>query len=229
MGFGTLFIGYFFLVNITYFAYTDIIAAMLMLMGLYKLSYLNRPMKTAMVFSVLFALFSLSELVITLITMLFPGIMPEIILTSVSIPRYILLFALTITITMGIYEVSSEVGADALAARAKRTIPLSFIYILLAVFDIPGLAALFGVASGYIFLVLILSLLIILALNLITIYRAYMQICMPDEVIKPDKESKFAFVNKFREYEASRAREYAEYKLEKKKKKAEKKAEKNKK
>jgi hypothetical protein len=41
MGFGMLFIGYFLLINITYFEYTDIIAAMLMLMAAYKLSFVN--------------------------------------------------------------------------------------------------------------------------------------------------------------------------------------------
>ena len=42
MGFGTLFIGYFFLLNISNFTYTDIIAGMVVLLGLYKLSSVNK-------------------------------------------------------------------------------------------------------------------------------------------------------------------------------------------
>ena len=64
MGFGTLFIGYFFLFNISYYAYTDIIAAMLCLMATYKLSGVNRGFKASFVLSVIFAVFALGEILV---------------------------------------------------------------------------------------------------------------------------------------------------------------------
>ena len=44
MGFGTLFIGYFFLINISYYAYTDILAGMVEMLSLDpRPSYHNDP------------------------------------------------------------------------------------------------------------------------------------------------------------------------------------------
>ena len=61
----------------------------------------------------------------------------------------------------------------------------------------------------------------VVCINLVTIYSAYMRICMPDDVDNDavDKPSRFGFVNKYREHTAEKQREYAEYKLEKLKKK----------
>ena len=61
----------------------------------------------------------------------------------------------------------------------------------------------------------------VVIVNLVTIYRAYMKICMPDDIDNdtPDKPSKFEFINKHREHTIQKQREYAEYKLEKLKKK----------
>ena len=64
MGFGLLFIGYFFLINITYYAYTDIIGAMVMLMALYKLGRFCRDFKHAAVADTVFAVFATGELVL---------------------------------------------------------------------------------------------------------------------------------------------------------------------
>jgi hypothetical protein len=51
-----------------------------------------------------------------------------------------------------------------------------------------------------------------------------MKICMPDELTeKEDKKSRLGFVNKFKEHEEEKRREYAEYKLEQLRKKNQKK------
>ena len=230
MGFGTLFIGYFFLLNISYFTYTDIIAGMVILLGLYKLSSVNKPFLYGMIGAMCFAVFSLIEFVITVLGIFeisFSGIM----LNYIAIPRYILLFALTVFIFRGISEVAKEVGADALSKRSGLCIPLSLIYLFFAFLDIPEIAAALSGFSAYAYIYFALIILYILAVayNLITIYRAYMQICMPNEKEKEIKESKFAFVNKFRAYEERKSREYAEYKLDKMKKNNEKKKNKRKK
>ncbi len=214
MGFGTLFIGYFFLVNISYFFYTDIIAAAVMLLGLYRLSWVNRSFFTSMAFCGVFTLFSLLELIGALIDTFVPGSIGAL-LDYVQIPRYILIFALTITLLHGISEVAREVDARELSSRAKRSLPFCFIYLLMAVLDLPQFSVL-GKAIVIISIVVIIALLILIALNLVTIYRAYMQICMPEDMVPKNKKSRFGFVNRFREYEDGKAREYAEYKINKK-------------
>jgi len=223
MGFGTLFIGYFFLLNISNFTYTDIIAGMVVLLGLYKLSSVNKQFFYGAVCAAIFALFSLFELVITVLQFFelsFPGMM----LNYIAIPRYMLLFALTVLILRGVYEVAKEVDARALSKRARLSIPVSTIYLVFAFADIPEVAMLLGKtgAYAYVYFALVIILILAVAYNLITIYKAYMQICMPDEKEKEVKESKLGFVNKFRAYEERKSQEYAEYKLNKMKQRNEK-------
>ena len=62
MGFGTLFIGYFLLLNLTYYRFTDLIAALLMLLAFYKLREINRHFRVAIISSGLFAAIGAIEL-----------------------------------------------------------------------------------------------------------------------------------------------------------------------
>ncbi len=220
MGFGTLFIGYFFLINISYFVYTDIIAGAVMLLALYNLRWVNRPFFTALAFCGAFFTFSLAELIGVLCDTFVPGSL-TVLLSYVQVPRYILIFALTITILGGICEVAKEVEANELSARARHTLPFTFIYLLMAVLDLPELAVL-GNAVKIISIITVIALVTLIAVNLVTIYRAYMQICMPESAKPAVKKSRIGFVQKFREYEEAKSREYAEYKLEKMKKNNEK-------
>ena len=59
MGFGTLFIGYFLLLNITFYEFTDVIAGVIILFGLYKLMGNSRYFKLPCYFSISFAIFGL--------------------------------------------------------------------------------------------------------------------------------------------------------------------------
>ena len=61
MGFGTLFIGYFLLLNLTYYGFTDLIAAAVLLLGLYRLSRINKHFLAASVVAVLFLIFGFAE------------------------------------------------------------------------------------------------------------------------------------------------------------------------
>ncbi len=213
MGFGTLFIGYFFLINITYFEYTDIIGAMVMLMGLYKLSSINRPFRTAAVACSVFAVFSLAEVAVGILDLFFSLPQYEVIMPYVSAVRYLLIFILTVCIMRGIAEVADEVEATGLTSVAKATVPLTFIYILAALFELPFIGSLFGVATGYIYLFIIVAICVFHITNLITIYKAYMQICMPQDLYRKQKDTKGGFGNKIFDRIEERSREYNEYKL----------------
>ena len=74
MGFGTLFIGYFLILNITYYSFTDIIAALIMLLGLYKLSTVNKHFKLGTYSCIGFSCFALVELITQLIITFIPSL-----------------------------------------------------------------------------------------------------------------------------------------------------------
>ncbi len=224
MGFGTLFFGYFLLLNIAYNTFTDLIAALIMAMGLYRLSTVNRPFKNALIASVIFAVIGLAELILGIAHMFYPSNLATEILSFVAPARYFSIAILTLFIFKGIEEVSVEVGLEALARRARISMPVTLvIYAASAVLEVPifetsSALKLLAIASA----ITILATLVIVAVNLVTIYRAYMKICMPEDKDNdsPDKPSRFEFINKHREHTLEKQREYAEYKLEKYKKKA---------
>ena len=67
-----------------------------------------------------------------------------------------------------------------------------------------------------------LAMMILVIVNLVSIYTCYMKICMPDEQASKKRKTP-AFVEAFRRHEEEKQREYAEYRLHKFKKKMEKK------
>ena len=227
MGFGTLFFGYFLLLNITYYTFTDVISALISAMGLYKLSTVNRAFKNAFTASIIFAVIGFCELVLGIVTMFSETSSALDWLSYISIARYFSIAIFTLFTFKGIEEVSEEVGLSALAKRARVSMPITlFVYAASAVLDVPLFETaiplkFFAIAS----VIILLSTLTIVAVNLVTIYRAYMKICMPDDTENEaeDTPSRFEFINKFREHTKEKQKEYAEYKLEKMKRKSSKK------
>lgn len=216
MGLGTLFIGYFLLLNVTYFGYTDLIAGLVMIMGLYKLSAINKEFKFAFYTASVFSVLGFAELIISVISMFMPAIEDKVLL-YITPARYVIIAILCAFILRGIRDVSSEVGLKALASKANYYYLVSFIaFFIAAIFDLPIFSFIAPKALAVISILILLALFVIIAINLTVIYKAYMRICMPgDQGFKENKQSKFEFVNKFREHEAEKQREYAEYKLSK--------------
>ena len=77
-----------------------------------------------------------------------------------------------------------------------------------------------GKSVAYIYFTLLAAQVIFIAINLVTVYRAYMQICMPEDLEVGVKKSRFDFVNKYRAYEEKKSGEYAAYKIERERKRA---------
>jgi len=223
MGFGTLFIGYFFLINISYYAYTDIIAGMVMLLGLYKLSSVNKGFKRAMASALGFSALAFFELVLSFISLFGSFLWLNTAMPYVSAARFALIFLLSFYIMNGIHEVATEVDARALSRTAKASIPLSAFFLIYAAFELPFVGNFFGSAAPYIFYVLIICIIVFVISNLVTIYKAYMQICMPEDLKKSPKKSKFKFINNMYDSIETKSRQYAEYKLTKNKNKKRKK------
>ncbi len=223
MGFGTLFIGYFLLLNVTYYAWSDLLAALIIALGLYKLSSVNGYFKYATYASLAAATVGAVEFGREIFLMFSPT--SDAALGFLPIIRSATLCAMTLTMLLGIYEVAREVDLPALAARAKRMmIPTAVIYLGNIILDTPQLFKnVEPIAVAAIFAVLLIATLFLLIYNLVTIYTAYSRICMPSELEHKEKKSKLGFVNKFRAYENEKAAEYAEYRREKIKNKAKKK------
>ena len=219
MGFGTLFFGYFLLLNITYFTFTDLLAALIMAMGLYKLFEVNAQFKSAFYTAIIFSVIGLVEVVAGFITMFAPLVSLDTILDYTALVRYIVIAILTLFILQGIERVASEVGLTELASRAKTSMPFSLgLYLVSALLSVPlytteTVMIVLKVASAFAMLLT----LIIVSANLVTIYRAYMRICMPEDVDNeaPDKPSRFEFINRHREHTEEKQKESAEYRFNK--------------
>ncbi len=217
MGLGTLFVGYFLLINLFYYGFTDIIAGLVILLATYKLRRINEYFSLAMIPTVLYTVLAVPSL-ISSVAMIF-GRDLSYLLDYVAAPKYLLMGAMSVLLLMGIEKVALEVEATDTARRARLSLPFSyFVFGVGTVMQLPFLSKFFTTEalaiSGTVILLMTFALII---LNLFAIYSAYRWICMPEDVDNDveDKPSRFGFVNKFREHQEQRSREYAEYKLQK--------------
>ena len=220
MGFGTLFIGFFLLLNITYYAFTDIIVGLVILLALNKLSSVNPYFKWAIIPTAIFSLLGLCELFVEVYTMFFEKLDLTVYHYITGSARYLLLGAFIFLILLGIESVANEVDLPKVSRKARVLIPFSLSVLSFGViFELPILSLWFDVytvtALG---MLVLIGVILIVILNLSLIYTCYMAICMPEDLVRKPKKSKFEFVNKFREHEDKKEQEYIEYKRNKKKK-----------
>ena len=211
MGFGTLFIGYFLLLNLTYYGFTDLIAASVMLLGLYKLSKVNKYFSYSSIAAAVFLVFSLGEFGIATYEMFMRPINSPTLVSVMSILRCISVCVLTVLTLKGIEDVAKEVDLENLPEKASKLVIITaVVYSAWIALEAPldfANAYVLGILS----LITILATIALIIVNLSVIYTAYMRICMPgDENMDKDKPSKFAFVNEYRARKAERDKETAE-------------------
>ena len=233
MGFGTLFIGYFLILNFAYTAFTDAIAGILVLYGLYKLSNVNKQFALSSYFAIFFSLVGVVELGIEIAGLLIYVPESATFNSVISIVRLIALSLLTLFMLLGMRDVAGEVGLRGLSEISGRLYFLTYpVYGLALILEVAGLFAPGGVKALLIASVIsLVASLTLTVLILIRIYDCYAKICMPEDKSPSDKpkDSKLGFVNSFRAHEEKKRKEYADYRLEKFKKKMEKKKNKEKK
>ena len=227
MGFGTLFIGYFFLVNFAYCEFTDALAAAIMMYALFKLSRVNDGFRIGACFSIIFTLFGVFELGVELYEMFMPISENSLILTLPALVRHLILAALTAFILIGIRDVAHEVGLSEIKKKSTVRLYVTLgVYILNLALESATLAKFIPMnILAVLYVLATLAMLIMLFMNLTVIFTAYMRICMPEDTDMKEKKSKSALVNAFRAHEEEKSREYAEYQLQKSRSKAEKKIE----
>ena len=211
MGFGTLFIGYFLLLNLTYYGFTDLIAASVMLLGLYKLSKVNKYFSYSCIAAAVFLVFSLGEFGIATYEIFMRPLTSPVLVSLASVLRCISIGLLTVLILKGIEDVAREVEVENLPKKASRLVIITaVVYAAWIVLEAP-LSFVNSYALAILSLITILATFALIIVNLSVIYTCYMRICMPgDENIDKEKPSKFAFVNEYRARKAEREKEMAE-------------------
>ncbi len=226
MGFGLLFIGYFLFLNVTYHSFTDLIAGLITVMAFYKLSTVNKYFKMNIVPSIMFSVFGAFQLFAEFADTF--GLAMSDITGYIAAPRFLLIGVLSTVMLLGIEDVAKEVDVPETKHHVKIAKPLTYvIFPVCAILEFPAIQTIIpaGLPIAIAATVTLIVEFFIIIYNLVTVYSAYMRICMPEDIDNDvkDKPSRFGFVNSFRKHEEERSREYAEYKLQKMKKKAEKK------
>jgi len=232
MGFGTLFIGYFLLLNFVTASLTDAVSASLILYALYKLAPINREFKLASRIAVFFLAVGSAELLFWMFDFLFSIEIPSVIIILTGALKYLSVGALSFVMLRGMAKVSREVKLMPLCYRCEQvsylTIPIFGVYFILQILGIFNLP--FAKVLSVIAVIDIVCSLVLVAMVLYCIFCCYSKICMPSEkrVEYTEKESRIGFVNAFRRHEEEKQKEYAEYRLEKMRRKLEKKKSKEK-
>lgn len=214
MGFGTLFFGYFLLLNITYYQFTDIISALIMLYALYKLSSVSPYFKRPMYLSLAFSLFGLAELIIGLMNMFFPTDVITSVVSIVSIARAVVIGLLTLLLLRAMEDIARSLDVERIPARCRTmTVWTMILYTVQILFESALLNSILPKeAISIIYMAVILGMLVLPIVNLTIIYGCYMHICLPSDLEHKPKPSRFAFINEFRRRrEEKQRREEEEY------------------
>lgn len=223
MGFGTLFIGYFLLLNITSYTYTDLIAGLIMLLGLYKLSTASWHFKLPMWASVAFSVYGLIELVLAVLELFEMFYLPSSTVNYVAIFRAAIICILTMLILRGILKLAKELDVERLPLSCRTAMIWTLaIYILKILLETSILNSLLPTeAMAILYIVMLFAILAITVYLLVIIYTAYMRICRESDLKPKEKQaSTFGFINDFNEKRDERRREEEEdYKREQEEKK----------
>ena len=216
------------MLNITYYTFTDIVAALIMLLGLYKLSSVSPHFRQPMYAAVGFAVFALAELVFGIITLFSPLALAAAV-PYVGMMRSFILGIFTVMILKGCGDICQKLEVLRIPGRCRIMTTVSIaIYGANILLQTPLITSFLPAGlSAALYLAVIVGMIAIVIINLGIIYGCYMNICMPEDLEpKPQKPSRFAFVNEYRRRkeekelaEAEAARRRFEEKMRRKKKK----------
>ncbi len=220
MGFGILFIGYLFLLNLSFFAYTDILAGALMLLAFEKLRVWNKGFKASFLATIPFLLIGILEFALKLLVMFSVTISPALSGTVTAI-RMFSLCPLHIGLLIGIKQITAEVGLSKMESRATMLLPLSpLIHIGQGLFEIPALFKNVGEQNLLTVRFILLIMVLVFSFGILCfIYKCYARICLPGDKNMELKPSRFRFVNEYRAKQEEKARAELEARIAEMKKK----------
>lgn len=214
MGFGILFIGYIFLLNLSFYAYTDILAGALMLLAFDKLRAWNKGFKASFIAALPFLLIGILEFSFKLLVMFSVTISPEL-AASVAAVRMLSLCPLHVCLLVGIKQITAEVGLDKMESRAMMLLPLSpLIHICQALLEIPALFKNVSAQNLLTVRFVILCAALVFSFGILFfIYKCYARICLPSDVNMEQKPSRFRFINEYRAKQEAKRRSELEAKM----------------
>jgi hypothetical protein len=185
-----------------------------MVMGAYKLSSVNKGFKSTFYSAVSLIPIAITELIGTLLDFFGVGSISPLLPYVYSV-RFLIVSLITLFFMLGVSEVADEVEALPLAKRGKISAPFSAIILIVGILELPFVdAAIPQTPKAYVFVFALMAFAFLIISNLVTIYKTYMQICMPEDK-SSKKQGKDGLFSKFEAYEEKKSREYAEYKINK--------------
>ncbi len=220
MGFGILFIGYIFLLNLSFYTYTDILAAALMLYALERLRRWNKGLKAAFFAAIPFFLIGAYEFFAALLGSFSISVSP-LLACAMASARMLSLGLLHLFLLIGLKELTAEVGLSKMETRAMMLMPIALlVFIAEALFEIPAIFS--GVNEKNLLSMQFILLLIVLifTISMLTfIYKCYARICLPSDVDMKQKPSRFRFINEYRARKAEKEKAELERRIEQMKQK----------
>ena len=185
MGFGILFFGYFLLLNITYFEFTDVIAGLVMAYALFKISSVSKYFKLPLYLAIAFSVFGLGELALGGLD-LFRIISLDGMMNYISIVRDVLLCLFTVVLLRAMIEIGKDLDVTGLPLKcAALNIWAVIFYVAEICFNTGFLAPLIpSEALNIIYLVLIVGSLMLPIAVLTAIFSCYRWICLPEDLEK---------------------------------------------
>ena len=207
MGFGILFIGYIFLLNLSFYAYTDILAGALMLLAFEKLRAWNKGFKASYFAAIPFLLIGILEFSLKLLVMFSVTVAPAF-SVAVGAARMLSLCPLHVCLLVGIKQITKEVGLDKMESRAMMLLPFSpLIHICQSLLEIPALFKNVSEQNLLTVRFIVLSAALIFSFGILFfIYKCYARICLPSDVNMEQKPSRFRFVNEYRAKQEAKRR-----------------------
>lgn len=226
MGFGTLFFGYFLLLNIVYFQFTDIICALVMMLGLYKLSSVSEYFRMPMLFAIPFAVFSLVELVFGALSLFGVGA-DGLTVSILGIIRSVLVATLTVLLLRGMHDIAKELEVDKVPLKSRTMVVWTLIvYGMNILMQTTSVSALLpNEVNAFLYLFVVVGTIVVVIANMSIIHSCYVYICMPEDLDPTPKEkkpSRFGFINEFRRRREEHRAEVAAHEAERRQRRAEK-------
>ena len=200
------------MLNITYFQFTDIVSALIMLLGLYKLSSVSPGFKRPMYAAAGFAVFSLAELAFGIITLFSPTSLADAV-AYIGMVRSFALAIFTVLLLSSCQQICEKLEVKRIPERCRILRGFAVgVYGANILLQTPLLTSVLPViVSAFLYLAVIIGVIILIIMDLGVIYGCYMSICMPEDLEeKPQKPSRFAFVNEYRRRQEEKRAEEAE-------------------
>ena len=197
MGFGYLFAGYLIFFNFTYYhVYTDVFAALVLLLGLSTLRQYAKGFARAFYTALPLAVIGLISFAGKLLSLFELLAFPTELNAFLSVATLLLKGVFVWFSLSGVAELAKETDIPVLRLRALRNRALSLVFYLLGILLETNLFSHVSVLLQYVTLFYMLYGLLCTFLNAKCFFESYIWICLEGDEGMERRESRFGFINK---------------------------------